>query len=215
MHERRTIARANERDRLAHRPQAREKISAVDRVDVQTGKRADQLRDVAARCLELHRDGDGVAVVFHQEHHRQLAQTGPIQRFPEFAFAGRALPERRENDFVCVKMARPVVNLRHIGEDDARVAGADAVEHLSPGRARTRHDMERGVAQCDGIAVRQSWIAAAADAGERISNGGHCCRHSARAVAGKTVDGSQRNAGSHLDGFVPAPLIWKKILPDV
>ena len=46
VHERRTLARADVRGRLAHRAEAGEEIGAVDRIDVQAGKRSRR----AARC---------------------------------------------------------------------------------------------------------------------------------------------------------------------
>ncbi len=91
--ERRSTARSHVRRRLAHRPRAREKVGAVDRIDVQAGKAAHQARDVAARSLHFYRHRDRVAVVFDEEQHRQAASAGDVDRLPEFALAGRSLAE--------------------------------------------------------------------------------------------------------------------------
>ncbi len=50
-------------------------------------------RDVAARRLHLDRHRDRVAVVLDDEHDRQLAHAGGVQRLPELALAGRAVAE--------------------------------------------------------------------------------------------------------------------------
>ena len=74
----------------------RHEIGAVHLEDApDPGNPASKLRDIAARRLLLHRNRDRVAVVLHQEHHRQPFQAGRIHGFPELAFAGGALRRRR------------------------------------------------------------------------------------------------------------------------
>src|SRR5712692_8704647 len=84
----RTLPCANVFGCLAHRAQAREEISAVDRIDMQPGKRSYQARYVAAWRLHLDRHRDRVAVVLDQEKDRQALGACGAQRLPEFAFAG-------------------------------------------------------------------------------------------------------------------------------
>ena len=59
-------------------------------------------RDVAAGCLHFDRHRDRVAVVLDEEQHRQLLRAGGVERFPELAFARRALAERDVRDLVAV-----------------------------------------------------------------------------------------------------------------
>ena len=113
--ERRALARADVGGRLAHRAEAGEEVGAVDRVDVQAGKRANQARDVAAGGLHFDRHGDRVAVVLDEEEHRQLLDAGGVERFPELAFARRAFAERDVGDLVGLEPRLAIGNLRRRG----------------------------------------------------------------------------------------------------
>ena len=102
VHERRPLARAHVRDRLAQRAVAGEVVGAVAAEHAQAGNAFDDARDVAAGRLHFDRHRDGVAVVLDQEEHRQLARARRVERFPELAFAGRAVADRDVGDLVGV-----------------------------------------------------------------------------------------------------------------
>ena len=104
--ERRALARAHVGGRLAHHAQAGEEIGAVDRRDVQAGKRRQQPRDVAARRLDFHGHRDGVAVVFDQKEDRQARRMQAVlsdsQNSPSLVAPS---PERHVDDLVALESA--------------------------------------------------------------------------------------------------------------
>src|SRR5260221_5148134 len=75
-------------------------IGAVKFFEMKIGKARYQSRNASAGGLYLDWHRDGVAIVFHAEHHRQLAVGGGIHGFPELAFAGGAVAERDIGDLV-------------------------------------------------------------------------------------------------------------------
>ena len=101
-----------------------ERIGAVAFGDVQAGETADEARDAAAGGLNFDRDGDGVAVVFDQIKQRKFFGAGGVERFPEFAFAGRAVAGGDVDDFIgCVIdvfAERSFFGLRESFLDDVR-----------------------------------------------------------------------------------------------
>ncbi len=146
MHEGRALARADVRRRLAHRAEAREEVGAVDRIDVHARKAAHEAGDVAARRLHFDRHGDRVAVVFDEEQDGQLLRAGRAHRFPEFAFARRAVAERDVHELVGLESRLAVGDAGNAAEDDARFRGADRLQQLRARRTRLRHDVEGFVA---------------------------------------------------------------------
>ena len=195
-----------------------EEIGAVDRIDVEAGKRSHQPGDVAARRLELDRHRDRVAVVFDQEQHRQAPQARRADRFPELAFARGAFAERGEHDFVGLEPRRAIGDGGDAAVDDAGVGGADSVQDLGAGRARSRDDVERLVAPVRRhLTAARARIEAAADRREQ-----HLERRDAELQAqardrDSTGRTSRRPACSVRPAAIwiaswPAPLIWKKIL---
>ena len=82
---------------------ARQRIGAVAFGNVQPGKSLHQFRYASAGRLYLYRNGNGIAVVFHQIKQRQFLGTCRVQRFPEFTFARRSVAGRNINNFIrCV-----------------------------------------------------------------------------------------------------------------
>ena len=79
---------------LRHGRVACHEIRAVDFLEVEVWKIRNQPRNVAAGSLYLDWNRDRVLVVLNHENHRQLAVRRGVQRLPELAFAGRAVPQR-------------------------------------------------------------------------------------------------------------------------
>src|SRR5579863_482604 len=71
-----------------------ERVGAVAFGDVEAGEAADEARDAASGSLDFDGNTDRVAVVFNHVQQRKLFRAGGVQRFPEFAFAGRAVAGR-------------------------------------------------------------------------------------------------------------------------
>src|SRR2546423_4990862 len=68
----------------------------------------------AAWSWTFHRHRDRVAVIFHTENHRQLAQRRGIHCLPEFTFTGGSVAERNVGDLVPLKrniLELPIVDM--------------------------------------------------------------------------------------------------------
>ena len=142
VHERRPLAGADVCRRVAQRAQARQKVGAVDRINVEAGERSHEPRDIAAGRLNLDRNRDGVTVIFDEEQDRQLLDARRAQRLPELAFARGAFAERHVGDLVGVVARVAIRNLRYATVDHGRFGRADRLQHLRARRARFRDDVE-------------------------------------------------------------------------
>ena len=88
VHQRRPLASTAVRDCMLHGYIAGDRIGAVNLRKKEVWKICDQVRNISARCVDLHGSGDGVAVVFNDKQHRQFRVGGSVERLPKFAFAG-------------------------------------------------------------------------------------------------------------------------------
>ena len=102
VHQRRPLPGPGVLHRLGQHVVGGEHVAAVHFLDEQAGKAGEQLGDRAARRVDLDRHRDGVAVVLHQEDHRQLEVGGGVERLPELALAGGAVAGGAENHFVAL-----------------------------------------------------------------------------------------------------------------
>ena len=98
--DRRARARADERDRLAHRAERVEDVEAVAVDDLEVLEAGEVVGRVEVRRLVALGDRDPVAVVLHDEDDRQLLARSAVDRLVEVAFRGRGLADRAEDDGV-------------------------------------------------------------------------------------------------------------------
>ena len=105
--------------------------------DVEAGeRRARASRWTPPARLDFDRHRDRVAVVLDQEEDRQLQVAGRVQRFPELAFARRALAERDVDDLVRLQ-ARVAIGSPGIrAVISAGLGRADRLQELRAGGAR-------------------------------------------------------------------------------
>ncbi len=205
--ERRALARARVVDRRRHGVVAGDEVGAVDALDQEAGKAGDDLRDVAAGRLHFDRHRDRVAVVFDQDHDRQLERARGAERFPELAFARRAFADGEVDDLVAVKVLLASFDRRDLLEHPSRFGGANRVQALRAGRARLRDDVEALVAP-----VRRHLPAAGGrivlrgDARQQHLERRHAERQAERPVAivriEPVVGGLEHHAGGGQDRFV-------------
>ena len=203
---------------LPHGAKAGEEIGAVDRIDVQAGKRSNEAGDVAAGGLGLDRNRDRVAVVLDEEEHRQAPEAGGVERFPELALARGAVAERDVDDLVGLE-ARLAIRDRSVNAavDHARFGGADRLQHLRAGRARLRDDVQIGMPpvrrHLPPVGAR---IVFGADAGEQHVERRDAELQAQRAIAivriEPVVARLQREAGRDEHGFVAGAADLKKDL---
>ena len=139
-------------------------------------KSRNQPRNASARGLHFDRHRNRVAVIFHAENHRQLAEGRGVHRLPELAFAGSAIAQRNVSDFIALKanvLELPVISMEpgrksepgapflasfaRSGELDLRrlrmprqispsLGTPHCLQDLRPRRRRLGHDMQLGIA---------------------------------------------------------------------
>ena len=80
----------------------RGQIGAVNLLEMKVWEAADQARNVSTRHLHFDWNRNRVFVIFHHEDQRQVSVRCGIQRFPELAFAARALAKGNQRHFVGV-----------------------------------------------------------------------------------------------------------------
>ena len=79
---------------------ALERVRAVDFLDVEVREVPHEARDAAPGGVDLHRHGDRVSVVLHEEEDGKLQVGGGVDRLPELSFRGRAVPRAHEHDLI-------------------------------------------------------------------------------------------------------------------
>ncbi|ANF31343.1 hypothetical protein A0130_06380 [Leifsonia xyli] len=127
LHERWTTALARLRHGLPQHREQRGQVVAVD--EPAAHPVADALVGDAGRGgLPAERHRDGVAVVLHEEDHRQVEDGGEVERLVEVALAGGAVAAEREHDGVLA--AHP-----------SGVREADRVQQLGRERRGLRGDV--------------------------------------------------------------------------
>ena len=174
VHQRRAFAGAGVVHRLHHGVEGGEDVAPVHFLDEEAGETGEQLRHRASRGVDLHRDGDGVAVVLHQEDDRKLEVAGGIHGLPEFALAGGALAGGAEDDLVALDGLVAALDTLDLGVPQPRLRRAHGLEELGAGGARGADDVEVLVAP-----VRRHLPAAGvgvvgrADGGEELLGRGH------------------------------------------
>ena len=150
MHQRRTLAGAAVLDCLDHGAVAGDSVRSVDLGEVEVGKVCDEPGDVAARGVGLDGSGDGIAIVFDDVEDGELCVRGGVERFPEFALAGRTLADRDVGDLIAVKtdvfvgtIIRVVLNRRFgiPGEVASCLGTANGVQALGRGGGAGRDDV--------------------------------------------------------------------------
>ena len=129
-------------DGALHHRVRRERISAVNLLNVEIGETGDEFRDIAARGIHLDRSRDRVAVVFDDEDHRQFEIACGVQRFPPFAFARRAVADRHIDDLIAFEPGDLVLKAREQRRSIARLGGSDRVERLRTCARRLRRNVE-------------------------------------------------------------------------
>ncbi len=112
VHERGTLPLSRVVDRARHRRIRGDEVAAIHFLDEQSRERCEQLRDVAARRVHLHRHRDRVAVVLDHVHHRQGEIARARDRFPELALARRSLARGDVHDLVLREALRDAEQLR-------------------------------------------------------------------------------------------------------
>ena len=203
----RTPSGPDVRGRLGEGPVAGEEVGAVDGVHVQPRERAHEARDVTAWRLDVHGHGDRVAVVFHEEEHRQPFRARRVQRLPELTFARRAFAEGREDDLVSAKTGCTIRDVGQAAIEHAGLGRADRVQDLRRRRARSGHDVQRLVAPVRGhLSSAVARVERRADAGEQHLERGHAELKAERPIAvvrmEPVVAGLEGHPGSDLHGFV-------------
>ena len=132
VNERRTLPRAAVLRRVAQRVVGLEEVAPVDLGEEEVRKAAQELRDRAARRVDLDGDRDRVAVVLDQEEDGELQVAGRGEGFPELALGGLPLPARDDDDLVGVEAAL-LRRARGSGPCASPLRRADGVEELGPG----------------------------------------------------------------------------------
>src|SRR6184192_2910390 len=103
MDERRSLSLACVLDRLTHRVVTGDQIASVDLLHKQIRESAHELRDRSAGRIDLHRDGNGVAVVLDEKNNGELEIARCIEALPELPFARLTFTGRAEHDFIFVE----------------------------------------------------------------------------------------------------------------
>src|SRR5262245_21806672 len=145
MDQRRPFPRPHVRDSVAHRLVAREVIGAVAPVDLKSREVFDDAREVTAWRLHFNRCGDGVAVVFDEVEHRKYTRARGVERFPEFAFAGRSLADGDERDLIALEFRRAIRNGFEPLVQTSSFRDADAMQTLRGNRAACGWNVETRV----------------------------------------------------------------------
>ena len=79
-------------------------VGAVDFFEMEMGERREKVRDIATGRVDFNGDRDGVAVVFDDEEHGELAIGGDADGFPELALGGCAFADGDVDDLVAVEV---------------------------------------------------------------------------------------------------------------
>ena len=132
---RRTSPLPNMLDRFAGRLVGLQEIRTVALERQQVWEVLHQRRDAAARRLDVHGDRDRVAVVLDHKEYRERARTSAVQRFPEFAFARRAVADRNVHRFVRVEARGELSRFLQPREIKAGVRRAHRLQGLGSSRA--------------------------------------------------------------------------------
>ena len=172
-----------------------------------SGKPGHQLRDRAAGRVDLDRHRDGVAVVLHQEDHRQLEVGGGVERLPELALAGGAVAGGAEHDLVAVRLLVPVGDALDAGVAEPCLRAAHGLEELGAGGARRADDVEGLVAPMGRhLPAARVGIVGGADGGQELLRGRHAEAETERAIAvvgvEPVVGGAEDPRGGHQDALV-------------
>ena len=182
------------------------------------GKPVSELRDRAARRVDLDRHRDGVAVVLDQEDDRQLEVAGGVERLPELALAGGAVAGGAEHDLVALDGLVAVGDALDLRVAEPRLGAADGLEELGAGGARGADDVERPCGpSATASAGRRSWDRRPRRR-RRAAARWRSCRGRGRGRGrGSRCRTSRRPGRSTLAAATstaswPAPEIWKKIL---
>src|SRR5688500_3130810 len=130
MHEGRAATLPRVFNCAAHRIVACDQVAAIDFLDIEMRERSDELRYRAARGAHLHRDGDGISVVLDQIDQGELEIRCRIERFPELAFARRAVARCDQYYLVTPEAFTDFELLRA----KRRLGRADRLEELCAGR---------------------------------------------------------------------------------
>ena len=195
VHDRAAGARADVRDRLAHRAEGVEDVEAVAVDDADVLEPGEVVARAFVGGLVRLRNRDAVAVVLNDEDDGQLLARGAVDGLEEVAFGGRGLADRAEDDRVlsvgldrAAEAGGVLRVVRDAGRDvlDADLGLGEVVGHV----AAARGDVGRlGHAVQEDLLGRQ----AGGDTGRQV------------AVVGEEVvpAGPERHAEGELDGVVP------------
>ncbi len=133
----------------------------------------DELRDRAARRIDLDRDRDRVAVVFDEEEDRQLQVRRRGDGLPELALGRLPFAARNVDDLVAVEVAL-FGELRDAAHPPARLGRADRVQELGAGTGRLRDDVQPLVTPVGRhLAARRGRVVLRADRLEKHLVGGY------------------------------------------
>ena len=136
-----TLAHAAVLDGTFHGRVTFQRLGAVTFFNVHTRIIREELGNISARGLAFDRDRDGVAVIFNVKQDRKFFSAGSIERFVEFAFAGRAFTGRDVHHIVGLvfdsiaerSFASLVVGFRKLFVIPRRFGGTDGVKELRAG----------------------------------------------------------------------------------
>src|SRR5258708_7770683 len=215
MNERRPAALANVVNSFLTRCVAFYRVGAIDFGHVQPWKIAHEFRDAAAGGLHFDGDGNCVAVVFDEIKQRQFFGAGGVERFPEFAFAGRAVAGGNVNNFVAFVMdVLAERGFLGLGERFGAVliiergfGGTRGLYELRSGAGRLTDDIPLGMAPVRRhLASAGSWVVCGADGLQKSFQRRDPQHQAQRAVAivrvGPVNAGTKKQAHGGGDGFV-------------
>ncbi len=191
-------------------------VGTVKLFEMEIGETGDKARNVATGGLHFHGHGNRVFVVLHAKNHRQPPVGSRVQRLPEFAFAGGAVPERDISDFIALELdilELAVIaigflrGLRMLGEITPGFGASHGLQNLGARGGRLGDDVEPLV----GPVRRHLTAAGTGIVGRSHGAEQHFIRSCAqgetqRAVAVVRIEpvgaGLQRKGGSDAHGFV-------------
>ena len=128
-------------DRRAQRIVGLHEIAAVDFGDREVREAGQELRDRAARRVDLDRDRDGVTVVFDQVEDGELQVARGRERFPELPLGGLALSGRDVDDLVAPETPAGG-ELRDLRKPPPSLCRPNRVEKLRPGAGGLRDQVQ-------------------------------------------------------------------------
>ena len=187
-----------------------EHIAAIHFLNEETGKSGQQLGYGPAGGVDLHRHRDGVAVVLHQEDHRQLQVGRGVERLPELSLTGGPVARGAENHLVALGQLIPVWDAIDLRVPQPGFGASDSLEELGSGGARGADDVEVFVPpmgrHLPATGVR---VIGRADGGEELLGGGHAQAQAQRPVPivgiEPVVGGTEHPGRGGEDGLVARP----------